>query len=51
MNVGCVLCFNNEWLISFVVKFFKVFGDGGYDFIFGIVIYRLQFVKGKCLQF
>jgi hypothetical protein len=28
-----------------------VFGDGGYDFIFGIVIYRLQFVKGKCLQF
>jgi hypothetical protein len=39
------------WFVNFVAKFFKVFGDGGYDFIFGIVIYCLQFVKEKCLQF
>jgi hypothetical protein len=51
MNVGCVLCFNGEWFVSFIAKFFKVFDDGGYDFIFGIVNYHLQFVKEKCLQF
>lgn len=50
MNVGCVLCFNGEWFVSSIAKNFKVFGDGGYDFIFGIVNYRLQFVKEKCLQ-
>jgi hypothetical protein len=51
MNGGCVLFFNGEWFVNFVAKFFKVFGDGGYNFIFGIVIYHLQFVKEKCCNF
>jgi hypothetical protein len=50
MNVGCVLCFDNGWFASFVAKLFKMFGDNGYKFFFGIVFCYLQFVEEKYLQ-
>jgi hypothetical protein len=34
MNVECALCFNGERFVSYVAKFFKLFGDGGYDLFF-----------------
>ncbi len=50
MNVGCALCFDNGWFASFVAKLFKMFGDNGCKFFFGIVVLYLQFVEEKCLQ-
>jgi hypothetical protein len=51
MNVGCVLCFDNGWIVSFVGKLFKMFGDSGCKLFFGFFVLYLQFVEEKCLQF
>jgi hypothetical protein len=47
MNVGRVLCFNGEWFVSYVAKFFKVFGDGGYDLFLELssIVFNFEVVE------